>query len=105
MTVEAAIALTSIVVVVVFCVAAVLAVTTHIRCVDAAREAARLAARGAGSDATAAVGSVGPRGARVTVRTEGNTVVATVRMSLPLLPGLEIGAQAVSALEPEADPS
>ncbi|MFI2562521.1 TadE family type IV pilus minor pilin, partial [Nocardia farcinica] len=45
-TVEAAIALAAIMVVIVVCVGALLAASTQVRCVDAAREAARLEARG-----------------------------------------------------------
>ncbi|NEW58155.1 pilus assembly protein TadE, partial [Nocardia cyriacigeorgica] len=45
-TVEAAIALAAIVVAVVLCIGALLAASTQVRCIDAAREAARLAARG-----------------------------------------------------------
>ncbi len=43
-TVEAAIAIASIVTVVVLCIGAIVAVSTQVRCIDAAREAARLAA-------------------------------------------------------------
>jgi Flp pilus assembly protein TadG len=45
-TVEAAIAIAALVVVLVLCLAGVSAVLMQVRCVDAAREAARLAARG-----------------------------------------------------------
>ena len=45
-TVEAAFAIAALVVVLVLCVSGLTAVSMQVRCVDAAREAARLAARG-----------------------------------------------------------
>ena len=48
----------------------------QIRCVDAAREAARLAARG--DDGTAGARAIAPDGAAVQVRRDGEHVVATV---------------------------
>ncbi len=95
MTVEAAIALASIVTVVVTCIGAILAVTQHVRCVDAAREAARLVARG---------GEVSdflmPEGAVVSVSEQDGFVLARVEVSTAL-PGLTVGAEAVAAVEPE----
>ncbi|MEV0947381.1 TadE family type IV pilus minor pilin [Rhodococcus sp. NPDC049939] len=99
-TVEAAIAIASIVVVVVLCVGAITAVTLHVQCVDAAREAARLAARGDHESAISAATRVAPDGAEVRVRTEGEFVVATVRVDSPVLPLVDIDAEAVAALEP-----
>ena len=71
----------------------------HVRCLDAAREAARLAARGDGSG-VAAARAVGPAGAAVELRREGAFVVARVTGRSPLLPGVVIAAEAVSAAEP-----
>ncbi|QSE91004.1 pilus assembly protein TadE [Rhodococcus pseudokoreensis] len=99
-TVEAAIAIASIVAVVVLCVGAITAVTLHVRCVDSAREAARLTARGDHESAISAAQRVAPDGADVSVRTEGEFVVATVRAHSPLLPLVNISAEAVAALEP-----
>jgi len=101
-TVEAAIALASIVTVVVLCVGAIAAVSSQVRCIDAAREAARLAARGE-RDAVVVAGRVAPGGADITLREDGAFVVATVRVGVPLLPRVELSAQAVAAREPEAD--
>lgn len=96
MTVEAAVAIASIVAVVVTCIGAIMAVSVHVRCVDAAREVARLAARGAEISETLvpdrASVSVSERDGFVVVRVEADTA----------LPGLTVGAEAVSALEPEA---
>ncbi|MDM4141072.1 TadE family type IV pilus minor pilin, partial [Mycobacterium sp. FLAC0960] len=53
-TVEAALGIAALVVVLVLCLAGVTAVSMQVRCVDAAREAARLAARGDERSAAAA---------------------------------------------------
>lgn len=104
-TIEAAFAIASIIAVVVISVVGVLAMATHIRCIDAAREVARIAARGDPAQARDVGSQVGPRGASVTLRTVGEMVEARVRVSVPMLPMLDVGATAVAALEPEgADP-
>lgn len=102
MTVEAALAIASIVAVVVLCVGALTTVTDHIRCVDAAREGARLSALG-DPDAVGAARRVAPDAAAVTVARDGDWVTVRVEASSPL-PGVEVGAEAVAAVEPEADP-
>ncbi len=81
------------------CVAGVMAVAMQIRCVDAAREAARLAARGAGAGVVAAAG-LAPAGASVELRRDGDYVVARVSGRLPVLPGVVIVGEAVSVAEP-----
>lgn len=98
MTVEAAFAIASIVAVIVVCIGAVVSVTMHIGCVDAAREAARLAARGDGAQAVSVGQRVGPDGARVTVTEDGEFFVARVEVESPL-PGLTLSAEAVAAAE------
>lgn len=100
-TVEAAIALASIVTVVVLCVGAIVAASAQVRCIDAAREAARLAARG-DRDAVAVAARVAPPDADIEVREDGEFVVATVRARVALLPLVELSADAVAAREPEA---
>jgi hypothetical protein len=73
------------------------AIRTQIECVDAAREAARTAARG---------DQVAPQisGATVTVTTDGDLVRATVVLPWsPLgrgLPGFDVTATSVAAVEP-----
>ncbi|ULP47282.1 MULTISPECIES: TadE family type IV pilus minor pilin [Mycobacteriaceae] len=99
-TVEAAFALAALVSVLVLCLAGITAVSAQIRCVDAAREAARLAARGDAAAVTAVVGQIAPDGAAVRLRSEGDVVVARVTARPVLLPGMAITAEAVSALEP-----
>ena len=101
MTVEAAIAVASIVAVIVVCIGAIVSVTMHIGCVDAAREAARLAARGDATRAVSVGERVAPVGARITVREDGEFVVARVEVESPL-PGLMLSAEAVAAAEPVA---
>jgi len=84
-------------------VTAVSAVTTQLRCVDAAREAARAAARGA-ADAESAGQRVAPDGARVTVESGGKQVLAVVRVRVrpfgSWITGPEVSATAVAEPEP-----
>ncbi|BBX99352.1 pilus biosynthesis protein TadE [Mycobacterium lacus] len=83
----------------VLCLAGVTAVSMQVRCVDAAREAARLAARGDDRSAVDAARRIAPGGASVQVRRDGEFVVATVVAHSNLLPTLDIAAKAVSAAE------
>lgn len=88
----------ALVAVLVLCMAGLTAMSMHIRCVDAAREAVRLAARGAdGSDVAR---NLAPDGAAVVIRGDGRFVVATVSARSPMLPGLTVEARAVAAVEP-----
>ena len=104
-TVEAAIAIASIVAAVVMGVVGIVAVAAHVRHRYTAREAARIAAQGDSGRAEEVAAQVGPRGAQVQIRTEGDVVVARVSASVPLFPVLDVGADAVAAVEPEgADP-
>jgi Flp pilus assembly protein TadG len=83
---------------------AVSAVTTKLQCVDAAREAARAAARG--EQGTSAGRIAAPGGAAVEITIAGDTVTATVRAPVralgPHLPSLSVHAAAVAAVEPGA---
>ncbi|CAN7646713.1 TadE family type IV pilus minor pilin [Mycolicibacterium frederiksbergense] len=96
-TVEAAFAIAALVSVLVVCLAGLNAAVLQIRCVDAAREAARLAARG--DDGVAAARRVGPAGAVVSVHREGDLLVARISTKSALLPGITIAAEAVSVAE------
>lgn len=98
-TVEAAIALAAIVAGTVLCVGALLAASVQVGCVDAAREAARLTARG-DSAAVPTARRVAPPGAEIVVHTDGDLITATVHARAPLLPLLKLRAQAVAAREP-----
>lgn len=86
--------------VLVLCLAGVTAVSMQVRCVDAAREAARLAARGDERLAMDAAHGVAPGGAAVALRRDGEFIVATVIARSNLLPALAISATGVSAVEP-----
>ena len=97
---EAALAIAALVVVLVLCLAGIAAVSMQIRCVDAAREAARLAARGDERSAVDAARRIAPGGARVQVRRDGDFLVATVAARSNMLPTLDISARAVAAAEP-----
>jgi hypothetical protein len=81
---------------------AVASVRAQLECVDAAREAARAAARGA--PGVVAGRRVAPRGAVVSVTVEGDTVRASVSAPVrPLggrLPGFDITADATALIEP-----
>ncbi|ANY06451.1 hypothetical protein AFB00_09280 [Pseudonocardia sp. HH130630-07] len=60
-------------------VAAVATVAAGVRCTDAARELARLAARGDADQGRIAAAALAPGGAETELRLGGQTVVATVR--------------------------
>ncbi len=85
--------------VLVLCFGGLNAVGLQIRCIDAAREAARLAARGDGEEATAAARRVAPSGAVVHVGQDGGLVVARVSAAT-VLPGFTVSAEAAAAPEP-----
>lgn len=97
---EAALGIAALVVVLVLCLAGVSTVSMQVRCVDAAREAARLAARGDERSAVAAARRLAPGGARVDLHRDGDFLVATVVAHSKLLPTSDIAAKAVSAAEP-----
>lgn len=82
------------------CVGGLMAIAAQVRCVDAAREAARLASRGDDRSAAIAVRGIAPSRAVLRIRREGVFVVATVAVNAPMFPGLAIRAEAVSAVEP-----
>lgn len=80
------------------------AATAQLRCVDAARSAARLAARREPVAGVLAAGrSAAPSGAVVQVSTAGDLVrvrvSAQVSLPLPGLPALAVGATATARLE------
>lgn len=98
-TVEAALAIATLVAVLVLCLAGITAVSMQVRCLDAAREAARLSARGDERAAVEVARRIAPEGARVQVRRDGEFIVVTVIGHSKLLPTLDIAATAVSASE------
>ncbi|XVS64800.1 TadE family type IV pilus minor pilin [Actinosynnema sp. CA-299493] len=96
-TVEAAVAVCGLVAVLVLGVGAVMAVVAQLRCTDAAREAARLVARGDPGRVDGVVGAIAPEGARWAVRREGDT--ASVEVAVSRL-GVELRARAYAVVEP-----
>jgi Flp pilus assembly protein TadG len=105
-TVEAALALCSLVAVLALALAAVSAVAAQLRCVDAAREAARLTARGEQDRAEQLAHRIAPRGAAVVVTVHGDEISAQVSANpVPgLLPGIKVAAEAAAVMEPGAAP-
>jgi len=101
-TVEAALAIASLVTVLVLCLGALLSISHQVRCQDAAREAARLAARGDRDRAVEVATRVAPAGARVSLTEEGDLLVAGIDADAPLLPMLTLTAEAVAVREPES---
>ncbi len=97
---EAAFAIAAVVVVLGMCVAGLSAVGAQVRCVDAAREAARLAARGDDRSATEVAGRIAPHGTAVDLRWDGELVYARVSSRPAILLGVTISAQAVAVAEP-----
>ena len=104
-TAELAAALPVIVLLLLAGLTAVAATSAKLRCVDAAREAARAEARG---EAGEPIGRrVAPDGAVISVRVEGDNVHAVVRSRVrslvPLLPSFTVEADAVAVVEPGSD--
>ncbi|MQA09159.1 MAG: pilus assembly protein [Pseudonocardiaceae bacterium] len=101
-TVEAAIAVGALVAVLSLVLAGVGAISGQLRCTDAAREAARLVARGEPERARHAVARIAPNGARLQVTTEGDEISVRV-LADPvggLLPGVRLRADAFAIAEP-----
>jgi hypothetical protein len=91
------------VLVLVFVVSAVTAAGAQLRCIDAAREPARLVARGEPERARRAVESIAPDGARVEIRVVGDEVTVEVSSKgAGRLPGLTVSGRALGVLEPAA---
>ena len=102
-TVEAAIALSAMVAVVAVILAGITAVLDQLCCTDAAREAARLVARGEPDRAREAVEQIAPAGARLDIRVQGDAIAVdvTVDSVSPLLPGVRPHAHAAAVAEPD----
>ncbi|GAA4964885.1 TadE family type IV pilus minor pilin [Pseudonocardia tropica] len=99
-TVEAALALGTLVAVTAAAVGAVAAVAAGVRCTDAARELARQAARGDTDRGRAVAAQLAPAGAEPELRLDGDLVVVTVRVRpVELLP-VTISGTASAAVEP-----
>lgn len=106
-TAETAIVLPVLLLVLAAAVAAVVVVGGQLRCVDAAREAARAAARGdAAAEVRRIAAHAAPSGATTQVDPRGNTVTVTVTAPVrplgPALPRVHVSASATAELEPGA---
>lgn len=103
-TVEAALALGTLAVFLVLAMGALTAVAQSVRCTDAARELARLAARGESDRGRVVAAQLAPAGATLTLQRDGDTVVAVV--STPPWPPLfiTVSGHAVAAWEPGVGP-
>ncbi|WP_434451670.1 TadE family type IV pilus minor pilin [Lentzea sp. E54] len=96
-TVEAAIAVCALLVFMGLAAAGLTAVIEQMQCTDAAREAARLTARGERQRGEEAVGRIAP-GASVVIHTEADAVKVVVSKRGPL--GVPLSAGAFAVLEP-----
>jgi secretion/DNA translocation related TadE-like protein len=108
-TAEFAMALPAVVIVLAALLATVAVALDQIRCTDAARAAVRAAARNEPAAAVvAAAQAVGPEGARVNLRRDGDRVAVTVSADVAVrLLGdhtLRVSARAVAAREEDGDP-
>jgi Flp pilus assembly protein TadG len=104
-TAELAVCLPVLMLLLAVAVSAVLVADAHVRAVDAAREAARAAARGDPGVGSRLAREAAP-GSRLAVTTTGDDVVATVRLRVHLLaswlPAVTVTGRAVAAVEPRA---
>ena len=101
-TIEAALALAGLTLVTTLAVGAVAAVGASVRCTDAARELARLAARGEPDRGRAVAARLAPSGSRIDLSIRGDEATAEVTAPpVPALP-LHITGRAVAVLEPGA---
>ncbi len=108
-TAETAVVLPVLLLVLAGAVAAVTVVGAQLRCVDAAREGARAAARGEEAAVVVAIaGRAAPDGAAVTTAAAGSTVVVTVSADVaPLGPvplRVRVSASATAQREPGTEP-
>lgn len=105
MTVEAALVLPVLILLTMAGMAAVAVISTQLRCLDAAREAARAAARGEPASTVQAIAArAAPTGAHVAVVVRGDSVTvavsAEVRYLTRLVPPLTVRARAAARTEP-----
>jgi Flp pilus assembly protein TadG len=99
-TIEAALGLAALALVLAACLAGIACLLAQLRCADAAREAARLAARGDDAGAAQAVSALAPAGASLAL--SGDDLVTATVTAAPvagLLPGVVISASASASRE------
>jgi hypothetical protein len=103
-TVEAALALCSLLLFLALAVGSVAAAAATIRCIDAARELARLAARGEPDRGRVVATDIAPTGARIVLAGDGDTITAEVSAPVVRPFPLRISGRAVAAAEPGVAP-
>jgi Flp pilus assembly protein TadG len=109
-TAETAVVLPVLLLVLAAAISAVTVVSAHLRCLDAAREGARAAARGDDVAAVRALAArAAPAGATTAVEMDGTRVRVTVTVEVPPLGPVpltvEVSASAVAELEPGVVPA
>jgi Flp pilus assembly protein TadG len=104
-TIEAALGLAALTVLAVLLLAALTIVTAQLHCTDAAREAARLLARGQPAQAEEAVHQIAPPGATFDVQHTGEeiTVKVAAHPAGDFLPAINLKATAYALAEPGTD--
>jgi hypothetical protein len=108
-TAELAVAIPAVVLVLVCCLAGLLAAVDQIRCVDAARIASRAAARGDPVDRVRALAlEAAPQGASVSVEQWGGTAAVLIRAETGgwggLMPSWQVTARATTPVESSGGP-
>lgn len=98
-TVEAALALCALTMFLALALGTLTVVAQSLRCTDAARELARLAARGEPDRGRAVAAQLAPRGASLALTRDGETIVATVSARLVGSLPMTVGGRAVAAVE------
>lgn len=103
-TVESAVALTAFALFLGLTLCGMAAAVDQVRCVDAAREAARLTARGEQEEGKKAAARIAPANADIRINTKGEHIEVDIHASPAsgLLPGLRLHAEAFAVREPEA---
>lgn len=101
-TIEAALGLAGLTVVTVLLLAGLTVLTSQLRCTDAAREAARLLARGQPDEAAAAAHEIAPPGADLDIQRTGDAITVKIRAHPAgnLLPAIDLNASAYAVAEP-----
>lgn len=102
-TVESAFSLLTLVTVVALLLGGVSAVADQLRCTDAAREAARLVARGDRDQADQAISEIAPSDATVRITTTPSGIEVTVSVRPLMLPGVVLRGHAFAVPERGVD--
>ncbi|PRZ43113.1 hypothetical protein CLV47_103170 [Antricoccus suffuscus] len=107
-TAEIAVAIPAVVLLLGGLIAVIAAVAAQLRCVDAAREGARAAARGDSASVVVSIAQrAAPNGAAVSVAINGDTVTVTVQAPTRPVGGLvgtyTVTASATGRMEPTSD--